>query len=601
MSIAALASGAIGSAHALGLGNLRVHSGLGQQLRAQLEVAGAGSANLDQTCFKAKVETADGTFLVPANVVLSSSGASPVLSLSTRQNLLEPAVKVIVDAGCETQLHREYVILLDPPQLMPAAEDRAAADVAPAGRNAEPRKQRVRTAAVAQETAAESRPGPATSRQPKSGKAAKPVRDALKLSDDVVMLPQGLRLSDSLSIESGRQLTMNREELRAAQAQLAAILRDENPDQSAGDRLRADQQKIQVLQQEAGQLKRQSQIDKAALDELRESSFSRNWMIGLSALILAGLAVIAMLLTYISRMHRKFASSWWQPVEAKPEPAPKKSIEEIVDSVQASYGPPTTVAPYPGFPVEQPDSTLRAYQATPLGAHAERAPDKLDSASDISRVYQSPTLEDSNSSTFNFFSTRGQSVKVEEISDVTQEAEFWMSVNDPQRAIEILEPQAAIEHPDSPVPWLYLLDLYRITGNQQKYEGLRDRFAVFFNANIPEFDVDPATIGSRQLEDFGHLIQRICDLWNTNDIVPFLQSLLVDDRDGKRIGFELPVYRDILLLIAIANEMERAKALGGGNGVHHFGARAALNGSDELEDPHSNMINFEVIDFKKNK
>ena len=40
-----------------------------------------------------------------------------------------------------------------------------------------------------------------------------------------------------------------------------------------------------------------------------------------------------------------------------------------------------------------------------------------------------------------FFSSPGTSVKVEEISDVTQEAEFWISMNDPRRAIEILEPQ----------------------------------------------------------------------------------------------------------------------------------------------------------------
>jgi hypothetical protein len=37
--------------------------------------------------------------------------------------------------------------------------------------------------------------------------------------------------------------------------------------------------------------------------------------------------------------------------------------------------------------------------------------------------------------------------------------------------------------------------------------------------------------------------------------LPFLESLLVDDRDGKRMGFELPVYRDILLLISVANEL----------------------------------------------
>ena len=190
-------------------------------------------------------------------------------------------------------------------------------------------------------------------------------------------------------------------------------------------------------------------------------------------------------------------------------------------------------------------------------------------------------------------------MKVEEISDVTQEAEFWMSVNDPERAIEILEPQAELDQPDSPVPWLYLLDLYRVVGNKEKYDPLRDRFVVFFNANVPEFEVDPATLPSRHLDDFEHLSKKICSMWNSNEILPFLESLLIDDRDGKRMGFELPVYRDILLLISIANELERQKTSGGGARVWENASTTpvATNAPVMLEED-SNVINFETIDFQ---
>ncbi|MEO8408778.1 MAG: hypothetical protein ABI476_10140, partial [Oxalobacteraceae bacterium] len=150
-------------------------------------------------------------------------------------------------------------------------------------------------------------------------------------------------------------------------------------------------------------------------------------------------------------------------------------------------------------------------------------------------------------------------VNVEEISDVTQEAEFWLSLNNPRRAIEILEPHTGIENSDSPVAWLYLLDLYREVGAEEKYNALRGRFTRLFNARIPLYG-EPE-LQSQTLEDFPHLVTRICTLWHSSEIVPLLQSLLIDDRAGARTGFDLPLYRDILLLIGIALEKKRLNQL----------------------------------------
>ncbi|MFD2272440.1 hypothetical protein ACFS07_18095 [Undibacterium arcticum] len=209
-------------------------------------------------------------------------------------------------------------------------------------------------------------------------------------------------------------------------------------------------------------------------------------------------------------------------------------------------------------PVAASDSIYRSMQP---GARDTTVSAQLSSQWNKNLAFGLPTLESTNSSSLNPYSVKTHALNVEEISDVTQEAEFWMSLNDPQRALEILEPQSDVASPDSPVPWLYLLDLYRDMGSEDKYNALRDRFQLIFNAHIPIFKEDVLTLRPRSLEDFPNLMGRICDAWNTDGIMPFLESLLIDDRDGARVGFDLPVYREILMLIAIVRELDRALAI----------------------------------------
>ncbi|MDE2429774.1 MAG: hypothetical protein KGM99_13695, partial [Burkholderiales bacterium] len=89
---------------------------MGQQLRAQLDVSGSDAPEIDQVCFRSRVESPDGNLLAPGQVNLSYGAGQRVLIVTTNKNLQEPAVKIVVDVGCEIQLHREYLALLDPPQ-----------------------------------------------------------------------------------------------------------------------------------------------------------------------------------------------------------------------------------------------------------------------------------------------------------------------------------------------------------------------------------------------------------------------------------------------------------------------------------------------------
>lgn len=612
-----IAASSAGSAHALGVGGLRVQSGLGQPLKAQLDVTGADAQDADIHCFKALVETTDGDLLSVVNLGMSTQGNKRILSLSTRKNLLEPALKVVLSVGCEVQLHRDYLILLDPPEFSSVGKNlnlpllsqndglASSAEVPTAKESRRIRKESQRPSIAANPAPETKKSSPQAAQKDRPVRASSATRDALKLSDeaDVQLLPAGLKMADSLSVVSDDQRKAdapNIAELRLAQAQFAAMLRGENLPASA-EKNTVDQKKIQILQQEAIQLKHTIQQDKAALEKIEDAAVAKPWFYVFSALILAGLTIIGLLFVYIQRLHKRYASTWWEQDEPKHGQDQKKNIEELVNDVQASYGP-TTVNGMNSSALLKNLSEQAGVASVPASVKTGPADHAaaLGALSGTARAF-TPSLEDTNSSTFNFFSSRASSLKVEEISDVTQEAEFWMSVNDPERAIEILEPQAEQDRPDSPVPWLYLLDLYRVTKNKEKYDTLRDRFIVFFNANVPEFEVDPLSLPTRHLDDFEHLMNKICTLWNTSNILPFLESLLVDDRDGKRMGFELPVYRDILLLISVANELDRMrpdKDTSGWQKVTNVELHADAVKAEP--DADTNVINFENIDFKIN-
>ncbi len=161
-----------------------------------------------------------------------------------------------------------------------------------------------------------------------------------------------------------------------------------------------------------------------------------------------------------------------------------------------------------------------------------------------------------------FAEIRMQSTSAEEISDVMQEAEFWLSLRDLERAAEVLEPYATYEQSGSPLPWLYLFDLYRELGLHEKYDGLKDRFQRIFNGKALTWDeqkrVSP-NAPQRGVEDVPHVALKLTALWQTEEILPYLEALLIDDRDGMRAGFDFAVYKEIMFLILLANEQQQSK------------------------------------------
>lgn len=106
-----------GNVTALGLGDLVVHSRLGQALRAEIRLMETpGTNNPGETCFRLgeAVGTEDLPVLTQGRLRLEQSGGRNRLVVTSSQTINEPALLLNVHVGCGAELVRSYTLLIDP-------------------------------------------------------------------------------------------------------------------------------------------------------------------------------------------------------------------------------------------------------------------------------------------------------------------------------------------------------------------------------------------------------------------------------------------------------------------------------------------------------
>lgn len=565
-----------GSAQAVGLGTIQVQSGLGQSLKLAVPLIGADSANLLASCVKFRIESLDGVFIAEplVSIVTSPQGQSS-LQITTRQPVFEPAMSVSVDLACDSRVHRNFQILLDPvtnltdtlavlPRGSAVGGATSRSVIPEASRLVIPGVDRVRTDSVA--TVERDRRNAiavsGTARTPRNLAPLAPVsrsgpsRNILKLSSQD--LPEEkfasvghLKLSRQLTEATAIGVLPPSEEFSEAQRQYAMLLRGEDPMRLAVQQSLAQQKQIKGLQRQAEASKLQHATDMAALDELQQNSLSLGWVAGLAVLLLGSLGAVGWLGWRLRNLRKVPPEDAWDLSVLRTESEPASAAvdatahaEQAATKASSLFDAGRKAANATNaLPSFLQDKNLPVKEQT-----AKAVPEAQGTADSVAKaaVVAHDALQ--------FYPARVEHLKVEEISDVMQEAEFWLSLNDYARAIEILEPYGKLDLPESPMPWLFLLDLYRDSNNQASYEALRERTIRVFNTRIPEWLEIPSSVPTMSLEDFPHVIDRICELWESEHIVAYLESLVLDNRDGIRRGFDIEVYQEVMLLMAIAKE-----------------------------------------------
>jgi hypothetical protein len=154
-------------------------------------------------------------------------------------------------------------------------------------------------------------------------------------------------------------------------------------------------------------------------------------------------------------------------------------------------------------------------------------------------------------------------VSPEELFDIQQQAEFFISVGEHQQAIEVLKKHIAERGDVSPLAYLELLRLYHTLSRVDEFAQLRKQFMQSFNAQVPEFTGFHRT--GRMLYHYTDALAEIEAEWTSPSVMALLEKFLFR-RDG--VGavepFDMAAYDELLLLLAIA-QTTPASARGDGS------------------------------------
>ena len=476
----------------------------------------------------------------------------------------EPVVSLVLRVGCSAKNSRRYVLLADLP--MQAAERPltsispatvAGASPAPTGSN-----RAIATGGESAVPGASGVAGSASSTAPSAVRVPRRVRVTPAADDTNVSrnsstsrptfgasLSQSLRLGESgalkpgtprlrldsaeLSAESTPRLRSSPElqslptELNPMRSEFAALWRALNlrPDEVARDVQRLDE-----LQAQARSLRDAASKNQAALtltrEELKKAEVARyaNPLVYALAALLAGLLLGAGYLYYRFKNSRTHAA-WW-------------------DQRGTEHGEPQK--PARGADPQSLESRL------PQDIGLVVVPESRGIAMPLAEPFVPVFTAAESTFPSSGILASGRGVNVNELFDIAQQADFFVSLGQHDHAIEVLSNHIRENAQTSPLAYLDLFKLYHDMDRQPQYDELRLQFNRIFNAEVPPFQ------GFRQrgegLEAYEGAMTRIQSLWNTPRVLDVIEESLFRKPGRPAEAFGLEAYRELLLLYAIANE-----------------------------------------------
>ncbi|MCB2018327.1 MAG: hypothetical protein KDF54_12590 [Hydrogenophaga sp.] len=540
------------------------HSGaavIGRPLDIKVQALSGTEEELSGPCVKADIFFGDfqlGPASVRTSVQRSAPDAETSIRIQTTVPVNEPIVTINVRAGCTSPFSRRYVLLADPlsepATVVSPSEPVGAVVSAPVavGQPVAPQEPRVVLRADVDGSAISRRAAatgnkPASATVASSGSRARKPSSVVRKAPDPQKVVEGPRLQldpvdVSLAIERDPVLRLSlsllseptsNEQEREAAAQLWKAL-----NASPEDVLR-DAQKLSVLEAEAKGLREQEQRNKATLEamqnELERSKYMTWVAYGLGALLLASLG--ALFWFYKRKSAPGGASAqgkdWWAAAAQKTSPtmgaAPAKAKSKSAVDLDLDLGDMSDMSDL--HDLRDSHREAGESEASLLSLSLSEGRDFQGSQLGVSR-----------------------SVATEELFDVQQQSEFFVSLGEFEQAIGILKNHISESQEPSPLAYLDLFGLYHQLNRRDEYEQLRSEFNHKFNAGAPVFEYYSSD--SRGLESYDVAFGRIQALWPEPRVLDVIEnSVFRDTSDPDSEVFTLEAYRELLLLHAIAKDV----------------------------------------------
>lgn len=494
-------------AWAIGLGDLTVHSHLGQPLHATVEVLGA-PANLEAACFSLRPADNGVGALPQARFRVEPRGKTVLLHITTPRPVNDPVAQFVLGSDCEGRLQREYVVLLDPPvEIQPVRIAVETSDVpvaaVPAARAAAAPAASVAVRATPEPganspsstpTATAEVQAPARSAPPPRKAAAKPAAKA-----DARLVISGSKADQAGKLPAG-------------------------PETESAPPPSADSRTVGLSPTELS-------------DE--NTALSRR---------LAHLeAQLAALHQRNAELEARLAASRLTQPEATPEQAPRWPLYLLGLGLLGSGG---LLAAW---------MRRRSPAGVGKGGPEIGAPlPPLDTVLDVEVARSKPSPVAVQESEEQSLTALADGTDVRE--DILDQAEVYVAHGYSNLAINLLQEHVKIAPTESPVPWMLLLDLLRREGDVAGYAEASAECRRHFNVRFPDLPGAHDPYDNRGLESYPHVLQMLTVTWNSPDLFDVFRDLIYDQRGGVRTGFEPSAYRDILLLRAIAEQKSLAMA-----------------------------------------
>lgn len=528
---------AFGTGQAWGMGFARAQPSvtMGAPLDFVVGLRLDGGEVLMSECVSAEVWFGDNALAQAAvGASIEALGGTPSIRVRTHGRIDEPVVTVNVTAGCGAKIARRFTLFADPPGLgaalpavvtpeplpvtavalpaLPLERSPSELPVSTArATSSTPPSARPRSAAPA--ARAPSRIEPATALGTTPGRA-KPLAPAPANRADA-----RLRLdAPSVTLATSRAAIEAAERQRRDQetAVLQAAVEAAHAAASAAS--------VRMASMEAAveALKSDSKANRETITRLQQSLVAAEdrgrWTPWLIAAVLALLGVAGWLYARLKHSERERQQAWWNSSMAVEPPG---IVASPVLAEATAPGPAAAAAN--SLPVVSDGPAVTGTAVEPMAA--------------------GPALPEGPL----------RDVSIEELLDVEQEAEFFVVLGQDQAAIDLLTAHVSNSGGASPLPYLKLLEIYHRRGDQTSYERLRRHFSGRFNAVAPDWTSDLQA--GRTLEDYPEVVAQIQQSWpRPGDAMVRLETLLFRT-DGSTL-FDLPAYRDVLFLFALARDLQ---------------------------------------------
>ena len=573
---------------AASLGRLRGAAILGRPLDVAVDAQlGAGELP-DALCATAEVFFGD-TKISPARVRVvtepagtGSAGGGLLIRVRTTNPVDEPVVSVFVAEGCTQKTTRKYVMFADPlaetspasPAAYPALSALAVTVPAPVG---------VQGLAVSPSSASSARASsaataPAASVPPKVRKprGAKPAdTDDLGVPAPAAALrlpsarltgqaptrqaqPSGKNGRARLKLDA-LDLSIERDPVLRSSTELLSIPSTDDAQRQASAALwqalnaqpqdvLKDSQRLKALERDVSTLVAQNRSTQQAvaslkgqLEKARNERYN-NWLVYVLGLLLALAVAVWMWRRTPAVDSERRGNPWW-------------GKSEVIDSGQDASDLRTPVATNKG----RVDAKSAALVPTDSSLDVDLEVDEtlFDSLRHPSLANPLPGVPPLDPRDQNEFlpSLPGmpRPVNAEELFDVQQQADFFVTLGQFDQAIEVLRHHITDNVETSALAYLDLFDLYHRLQRTEDYELLRKDFNRVFNAQVPAMaDYSTNDVG---LDAYPSALSRIEALWPTPRVLEVIEESIFRKPDANAEAFNLTAYRELLLLYSVAKEI----------------------------------------------